>query len=202
MQVSNWIFVAGISMGVVFAVFGYRRGFFATWAILFNIIIAIYASVMLSPTIAAMMPTVFSAEARQAGGNFWYWYAGLAATVGVLSFIILQVIAITYFTGTFNITLHRLLESLGAAFLGFASGYILWGFICFLVLIMPVSENVIFKSFTEDTRLKQSQELARAVSTAVNTVNMLSLQPDRQQVRNVITWTLGWEVKGEPNETK
>jgi hypothetical protein len=38
-----------------------------------------------------------------------------------------------------------------------------------------------------------------AVSKVVNTVGAFSLQPDRRQIKNIISWTLGWEVK-EPND--
>jgi hypothetical protein len=29
---------------------------------------------------------------------------------------------------------------------------------------------------------------------------VVSLQPNRLQVQNVITWTLGWKNPGEPND--
>jgi len=198
MQGSNWIGIAAVSMGVIFAVCGYRWGFYVVWAILFNLVISIYLSVMLTPTMAALLPALFPARAEQSESSFWYAYAGVAAGVAVVSFIILQILAMTYFTGTFTISLPKLMENLGAAFVGFVAGYILWGFICFLVLIMPVSGSMFFKTFTAGG---QSKELSMpAVSNLVNAVNLVSLQPNRQQVRNVITWTLGWEMKAEPNE--
>jgi hypothetical protein len=197
MQGYNWIFIAAVSMGIIFAVFGCRRGFYVIWAVLFNLVISIYLSVMFSPTVAAFLPGLFGEGVAQTEGRFWYAYAGLAAAVAVVSFVVLQIIAMTYFTGTFQITLPRWTENIGAAFTGFATGYILWGFICFLILIMPVSEIVFFKSFTTSV---QSKELSvPAVSKVVNTVNALSLQPNRERVRNVLSWTLGWDVK-EPNE--
>jgi hypothetical protein len=192
--------MAAFAMGVVFAVCGYRWGFYTIWAVLFNLLISIYLSVMLSPTVAGFLPTLFPAGARQSEGNFWYVYAAIAAGVALASFIVLQITAMAYFTGTFNISLPKLLESLGAMFIGFLVGYVLWGFICFLVLIMPVSKEqpILLKSFTADP---QSKELSMpTILKVANTVNAVSLQPNRQQVRNVIKWTLGWENPPEPNE--
>jgi uncharacterized membrane protein required for colicin V production len=190
------IWTAAIAMGFVFAVFGYRRGFYATWAMLFNIAISIYLSVMLTPTAAAFLPAVFPDGAKSSDGSFWYAYAGIAAAVAFVSFVILQVIAMAYFTGAFNISLPKVVDRLGATLIGFAAGYVLWGFICFLVLIMPKSENVFLKTFTATS---ESKELSMpAVSKVVNTINAVSLQPNREQVKNVISWTLGWEMK-EPN---
>jgi hypothetical protein len=192
--------IAAIAMGVVFAVCGYRWGFYAIWAMLFNLLISIYLGVMLSPTVAGLLPTLFPASARQNEGTFWYVYAAIIAGVAIVSFIILQITAMTYFTGTFNISLPKLLENLGAMFIGFVSGYILWGFICFLVLIMPVSKNqpVLLESFTAD---QQSKEISMpTISKVTNIINAISLQPNRPQVRNVIKWTLGWETAGEPND--
>lgn len=171
MQGSNLITLAAISMGILFAVFGYRRGFYVTWTMMFNIIISIYTSVMLTPSIAAFMPSIFGGL-KQGEGSYWYIYASMAAAVAIVSMLILQIIAMTYFTGTFNVSLPKLLDNLGAAFLGFVAGYILWGFVCFLVLIMPVSDNVLFKSFTANS---QSKELCMpAVSKTVNTINAVA----------------------------
>jgi hypothetical protein len=201
MQGSNWISIAAVAAGVLFAVWGYRMGFYVIWAVLFNIAISIYLSVMLTPAVAAFLPALFPAGVKQGEPGFWYAYAGLSAAVAFISFLVLQITAMTYFTGTFNISLPKLMENLGAAAIGFVAGYILWGFICFVVLIMPIKESqpVLLKSFTSDTK---SREISiPAVSKVVNIVNALSLQSDRRQVRNVISWTLGWDIK-EPNETK
>jgi len=194
------ITIAAIAMGVIIAVCGYRWGFYTIWAVLFNIMISIYLSVMLSPTVAAFAPMLFGGY-KPGDAGFWYVYAAVAAAVALASFIVLQVVAMTYFTGTFNITLPRLLENLGAIFIGFVTGYILWGFICFLVLILPISKDqpVLLKAFTAD---EQSKELSvPVISKVVNTINALSLQPNGGEVKNVINWTLGWDVK-EPNGTK
>jgi hypothetical protein len=194
------MFLAAISMGVLLAVCGYRWGFYTIWAMFFNLLISIYLSVMLSPTVAGFMPTLFPAGTRQSEGIFWYVYAAIVASVALISFIILQVTAMTYFTGTFNISLPKLLENLGAMFIGFVAGYILWGFLCFLVLIMPIKKEqlILFKSFTTDP---QSREISMpTISKVTNTINAVSLQPNRPQVRNVIKWTLGWETTSEPND--
>jgi hypothetical protein len=194
------ITMAAIAMGVVFAVCGYRWGFYTIWAMLFNLMISIYLGIMLSPTVAGFMPTLFSAGVRQTEGNFWYVYAAIVAGVALTSFIILQITAMTYFTGTFNISLPKLLENLGAMFVGFAAGYILWGFLCFLVLIMPIKkeQSILFKSFTADPNSKEIS--MPTISKVTNTINTVSLQPNRPQVRTVIKWTLGWETTGEPND--
>ncbi|MDO8302072.1 MAG: hypothetical protein Q7T18_02415 [Sedimentisphaerales bacterium] len=192
--------IAAIAMGFVFAVCGYRWGFYTMWAVLFNLTISIYLGVMLSPTAAGVLPMLFPADAQQSSGAFWYIYAGLTAGVSLVSFIILQTVAMSYFTGTFNITLPKLLENLGAAFAGFVTGYVLWGFICFLVLIMPVSQSVFLKSFTAD---RGSIEVSMpTVSKVVNIINAVSLQPNRRQVQNIMRWTLDVPDTSDPNEKK
>jgi hypothetical protein len=198
MQGSNLITLAAVAVGILFAVFGYKRGFYVIWTLLFNMIISIYVSVMFTPSIAGLMPSLFG-NLKQGDPAYWYVYAAIAAAVAVVSMFVLQIIAMTYFTGTFKVSLPRLFDNLGAAFVGFVAGYILWGFICFLILIMPVSDNVLFKSFTAGC---QSKELCMpAVSKTVNMINVLSFQPNSPQVRNVISWTLGLEIK-EPNDVK
>jgi MFS family permease len=198
MQGSNLITLAAISTGILFAVLGCKRGFYVIWTIMFNMVISIYIGVMFTPSIAAFMPSLFG-KLKPGEPAYWYAYAAIVAAVAIICMFVLQIIAMTHFTGTFKVSLPRLFDNLGAAFVGFVAGYILWGFVCFLILIMPVSNNVLFKSFTSTS---QSRELCMpAVSNTIDVINALSLQPNRPQVRNVISWTLGWEIK-EPNDVK
>jgi len=193
------LFLAGLALAVIGAVIGYRRGFYAMWATTFNVIVSIYIAIMLTPTLSSKFNLLGSGLGNVNNPTFWYIYACCVAVTAFLIFMVLEIIAMTYFTGAFNITLPGIFENIGASGLGFLTGYVTWGFICFVVLIMPFSQDrLITKAFTADTTSRQIS--APAISKLLNTTNVFSWQPNSNRVSNVISWTLGWTEDGsEPN---
>ena len=60
------MFWIAVMTGVIFAVVGIRRGFYATWALVFNILISIYLAVMLTPAVIGFIPNVDNFHYHQA----------------------------------------------------------------------------------------------------------------------------------------
>ena len=187
------IFTAAIAFGFIFAVWGYKRGLYAMWATLFNVVIGIYLGIMLTPTIAGTFGEYWPLQTQK---NFWYAYAGCVAGVALAAFFILETIATAFFTGIFTVSLPRLLNRIGSVILGFITGYVVWVFICFIVLIMPVSQNLLLKSFTSQESVQMSMP---AISRLLNLTNILSSQPNREQVSKVVHWTLGIDKNYGPD---
>ena len=130
-----WIMVF---IGILFAVAMIRKGFFTTWAILFNIVISIYLGVMLEPAIIEMLPDVGDSE---------YHHAICLVVIVVLSFTILQTIVVTFLIETYEVTFPRIVNSIGSGLLGFFSGYLVCGFILFVMCVgqfsdMPFIEKI------------------------------------------------------------
>ena len=195
------IVIAGIALGIICAVMGSRRGFYAMWATFFNVAVSVYIAIMLTPTLSSYFGFLGKGFGDVNGGMFWYIYAGCVAGIAFLCFLIMEVMAMTYFTGAFDVTLPKLFQSIGAAGLGFLCGYIAWGFICFVVLIMPISKERIFtKAFTSDTA-SRDKVAAPAISKVLNTTNVFSMQSDGKRVNNVVSWTLGWKMDKEDANT-
>jgi hypothetical protein len=124
--------------------------------------------------------------------------------------VIFQFIASSFFTGIFTVSFPKWIDTLGSALLGFVCGYVLWGFLCFTVLIMPLSQKrFLLNALTGD---KESVAISRrsstpSVSKIINTANAISFQSDTEKVHRVICWTLGWAnetpspTESDPNET-
>ena len=118
-----WIAVIA---GIVFAVVGIRRGLCPTWALVFNILIAIYLSVMLTP---AMLRLFDDAD------GFQYHRPICVAALAIAFFGILQAGAIVLI-GTFEASLPRMFDIVGSGVLGFLSGYLACVFFLFVFFVI------------------------------------------------------------------
>ena len=132
-----WLLVLAGAAGAVLA---YKKSnFYKMWAILFNIFIAVYLSVMISPLIVKMIPEDIS--------GLEYQKAACILGVAVIVFGILQAIAVNLITGVCDVTFPKLVDTIGIPALGFFSGWFVCAFLLFLVTIMPVSQ----KGFLQET---------------------------------------------------
>ncbi|MHC4624010.1 MAG: hypothetical protein ACYS4W_08920 [Planctomycetota bacterium] len=130
------IFWAGILTGGLIAWVAVRIGFYETWTLLFNIIITVYLSIFIGPMLVDVIPG--------AAGTPYSKVLTMASTA-IVSFLILHCISYTFFTGQISISLPSLFNSLGAAFLGFLAGYLVWSFLVLLFCITPLSQHDIAK---------------------------------------------------------
>lgn len=137
-----WIMVL---VGILFAVAMIRKGFFTTWAILFNIIISIYLGVMLEPAIIEILPDV---------GNSGYHHAICLLVIAILSFTILQTIAVTFLIGTYEVTFPQIVNSIGSGLLGFISGYLVCGFVLFVLCVGQFSNIAFVEKICGQGRVK------------------------------------------------
>ncbi len=104
------IFWAGILVGVCFAWFTSKMGFYQTWAMVFNIVISIYVAIFLAPVIADAVP---------AATDTAYGYALILIAVAIGTLVTLQGITYALFTGQFIATFPRVFNTVGGGILGF-----------------------------------------------------------------------------------
>ena len=174
-----------VIFGVIFAAIGIKRAFYHSWALLFNVLVAIYLGIMLTPTIIKLSP-----ELR---GQHLY-YAGLVAVGAVLTFVILHTFTVCIITGKFELSLPRIFNTIGAAIAGFITGYCICAFFIFLICIMPQSKA----SFMGDFR-DRSGFAVKSIRTTSSIVCTASLKCyDRSG--NVINWLTHPPEPGEVKE--
>lgn len=131
------VFWIGILLSVVFAYAVVKFGFYETWIILFNSVIAIYLAITLRSAIINTIPA--------AAGDMPYGNALTILATAVVLFLIMQSIAYILFTSQFTILFPKILEILGSAFLGFLIGFLIWSFATLLVRTTPISQNTFVK---------------------------------------------------------
>ncbi len=123
-----WI---GILVGVLFSYFAIKIGFYEMWILMFNIVISVFLGIFLGPTISNI-PVVADAP-----------FCNILSilTITAAAFMILHGISYVFFTGQFSVSFPRIFNVLGAAFLGFLAGFLVWCFATILVCTSPISQN-------------------------------------------------------------
>ncbi len=185
------MFWFAVLVGAVFAMIGIKKGFYPIWAILFNILISIYLGIMLAPTIVGIIPDI---------GNSRYHYAGCVAGIAIVTFTVLQTIATSFLTGTYDVSFPKIFSSVGAGILGFLSGYLVCSFALFVICIMPFSKEPFIRKVCGQSDLAPS-----AVASVVNVcdfVGDLSMQHYDNVAAGVVDWLIMPADESEYNPDK
>jgi hypothetical protein len=127
------VFWAAILVGGVFVWLAVRLGFFETWGLLFNIVVAMYVAIFLAPAVAACAPTT--------GTISPYCMALSLIALAGGCFAILYGISYVFLTGPFNVSLPAVFDVLLAGALGFLTGFLIFSFVALIVTATPLVEH-------------------------------------------------------------
>jgi hypothetical protein len=184
-------------IGLVFAFIGYRKTWYPSWAFLFNVLIAVYLGVMTASQIVDRFSIV-----REYLGD--YSYSALIFMVAVIIFIVLQLLSFKFFTAVFVVSFPRILNTAGAAFLGFLTGSVLAGFLFFLITITPLSDFPVVKLLTQGKQTPS--HINGVVLTSCDFVHGISLQADPKAIDNqmekILTGYRRQEIAPQAQDTK
>jgi ABC-type xylose transport system permease subunit len=173
------IFWVGILVSGLFAHFAIKKGFYEMWALGFNIIISIYLAVLLGPVVSDIIPVGTAA------------YSKVLTMLGtaIACFLILHGISYTFITGQFSIPLPKIVDVVGAGIFGFLIGFLVWSFVCLLIMTTPITKNNLAKEIGFDTKAQQTN--ASYVSWWCNKVNkIVSSVDNKQATQQAISWFL------------
>ena len=141
------VFWTGILFGCLFVWMAVKKGFYETWILLFNVIIAVYLAVFLGPVIANIVPIA----PKSAYNN-----ALCMMIPGIGGFLILYAISSTLFTGQFSVPFTKTIDTFAAGFFGFLAGLLVWCFLSLLISITPISQNAFVSEFDFAGGFKQT----------------------------------------------
>ena len=141
------VFWAGILVAALFASLAIKMGFYETWAMLFNIAVSVYLGISLMPLLIEFVPSA---------GDMPYGSALSIFGIAIGAFLILHGISFVFFTGQFSVSLPNILNIIGAGFLGFVAGFLVWGFISFLVSTTPIFESDYIKKLDIGGQIRQT----------------------------------------------
>ena len=141
------VFWIGILIGCLFAWLAVKMGFYETWVLLFNIVIAVFLAVFLGPVIANIVPV-----ARESAYN----NALCMIIPAVGAFLLLHGISYTLFTGQYSVPFPKVIDTLVAGFFGFLTGFLVWTFLSLLICISPISQNTFVSDLNFTDGFKQT----------------------------------------------
>ncbi|HBG26206.1 MAG: hypothetical protein A2Y10_09625 [Planctomycetes bacterium GWF2_41_51] len=131
-----------IIIAVIFGLWGYHKRLYPAWAFLFNVMIAAYLGLMLTPTILAL---------KSAGGimvQLGPWANSLTMIIiTALYLTISQLLSKFYLTNTYCVSFPRWVDNFGGVVLGFLGGYILANIMLFALANTPLKSNSIASKF-------------------------------------------------------
>lgn len=126
------VLLAGILVGGLCIWFAVKIGFYETWAMLFNIVMAIYIALFLAQPVMDFLPEETS--------NIPFCDALTLIIVAVGSFLILHGITYILFTSQFKVTFPKIFDILFAGLLGFFGGFLLLSFAALIIFLTPFGE--------------------------------------------------------------
>ncbi len=124
----------GILIAVLFAYSAIKLGFYQTWTMLFNILIAVYLAIHLRPMIQDFLPI---------DGQYCSTLALLIIALGV--FAVLHGFSYILLLGQFEVTFPRQVNLIGAGILGFLAGFLVWSFASLVVCTTPFCNHQFIK---------------------------------------------------------
>lgn len=142
------VFWIAILAGVLFVWLAVRLRFYATWVLLFNILVSIYVSIFLAPIIVDFAPAP--------GGAASY---GMALSMLVLAggcFAILHGLSYVFLTGQFNIAFPRVFDILLSGILGFIAGFVVLSFVAIVLTTTPLAQQEMVSSIGLNEQSQQS----------------------------------------------
>ena len=165
-----------IIVGILFALLGMKKTFYPMWALLFNVLLAIYLAVMLTPIIIDKFKIIDSF------GN--YSYALCLLSIAVAVFAVAQLLTFRFLTAVYCVSFPAILNNAGAAILGFLTGFAVANFIIFIITITPITGNPSLDKLSKD-----AQSYGNVDSYLISTckvINKLSLQCDKKAPQKAV----------------
>ncbi len=131
------VFWIAVLIGGLFAWGAAQVGFFASWIMLFNLVLAAYLALFLSPLIIDSVPATTDTP---------YGYALVLLTVAIATLVTAYAICYTCLSGRTRIEFPALMDKLGAGVLGFFGGFLVSSFLGLVVSLTPLPEMEALRS--------------------------------------------------------
>lgn|GEM_PF-2895610 len=156
--------IIALLVAAVFGLWGYHKKLYPTWAFLFNVLIASYLGLVLTPAVLNV-EAVGDLAARL--GTF----ANAAVMLAIFGVYLAlsQFLSFYYLTNTYCVSFPKFVDDLGGALLGFGGGYVIANILLFALAISPLNEHSLTQKFIPDND-------GRTVINACRYISSFSLQ--------------------------
>jgi hypothetical protein len=186
------VFWIGILAAILIAWVGVKAGFFSTWTTFFNLLLAVYISVVLREII---IENVSGLEANPYNNALVILFTAAGA------FAILYGISYGLVLAKYNCKFHTVIETLGSGIVGFLAGLLLWCFVVYLFSITPLAE----RDLVQNADIIKGPAPAENLAGWCRTVHsLIGIDPDGQSAIKEELIALQQQMEtdtAEPNDT-
>jgi hypothetical protein len=131
------VFWLAVLVGALFAWIAVRIGFYASWIIFFHLLLAAYVAIFVTPVVIGSVP-----PANAAPG---YGYALTLMSIAIATLLVTYGTCYACLSGKMRLELPRGLDTIGAGFLGFFTGFLVWSFLGFAFCLTPLANTELVK---------------------------------------------------------
>ncbi len=137
------VFWLSVLVGGLFAWIAVQIGFYATWIMLFNLVLSAYVAIFLSPVLVATIPAATETP---------YGYALILLCTASATLLIGYGTCYALLSGRLRAEFPRLFNNVGGGLMGFLSGFLIFSFLSFAVCLTPLADIDTFKSLGFEAR--------------------------------------------------
>lgn len=166
--------IIALVAAAIFGIWGYHKRLYPMWAFLFNVLVAAYLGLFLTPAILKI-----EAAGELVGRLGTYANAAVLLAVFGLYLALSQFLSFYYLTNTYCVSFPRFVDDFGGALLGFAGGYITANILLFALAISPLNAHPLTQKFIPDND-------GRAVKKACRYISSFSLQGTNGDIAKAI----------------
>ncbi len=127
--------IISLAVAAVFGLWGYHKRLYPAWAFIFNVLIATYLALMLTPVFLKLIP---AGEITGLPGQFKN--AAVMLLIFSLYLALSQLLSKFYLTNTYCVSIPKWIDETGGGILGFLGGYIMINLVLFALVSSPIGK--------------------------------------------------------------
>lgn len=154
------LLLAGILVGGLCVWYAIKIGFYETWAMLFNLVVAIYLALFLARPIVNFLP--------EETGNIPCCEALVLLIVAAGSFLILYGITYILFTSQFSVPFPKIFDILFAGIVGFFGGFLVLSFAALIIFLTPFGKYAAINEESVKNNMKSGYWLLDGIHSIVS----------------------------------
>lgn len=138
------VFWLAVLVGGLFAWMAVRIGFYAAWILFFHLLLATYMAIFLAPAMITSIPATTALPD--------YGYAMTLVAIAVATMLIAYGTCAACLSGNMRVPFPPFADTIVAGIVGFASGFLICGFVVLVFCLTPIARLDFFKRIGFDAQ--------------------------------------------------
>lgn len=142
------VFWLAVLIGALFAWNAVRLGFYASWILFFNLLLAVYAAIFLAPSVIESVPAATAIPG--------YGYALTVLSIAIAALFFTYGTCYACLSGRFCIEFPKFFDTIVAGFFGFLTGFLVLSFLTLVFSLTPPAQLDSMKGLGLDSQSQQT----------------------------------------------